>query len=293
MFTSSEFDRINQEFMKKQKERKSKLLKVWGTLLALTVGLIIFFIILFPKQFESGGTAWILPTYGGMILLTVLIGFSVSMSFTSEKPFFEFLFHEVIQKINMYEGTFLEYHAYEKKAGGFNKEGGLFTGFANVKLRRRLSGQTEDHHKFDIVDCIMTTSNGKSQQTHFDGTYFILDKRVSSSLQVRTKGSPKLKKVKFDRLDQIESIRVYKEREQQVSNLDHLYIEYIKRLSERLEYKNVYFSIVDGQLHLAIWFKKHPIRKSKPLTLEKLNSYANEFMNEYRLINELAKIDNF
>ena len=293
MFTMSEYGRINDEFTRLQNERKSTLKKVWGTILLLVIGIIVLFIALFPNQFSYGETAWILPTYGGMGLVVALIGFLVSMSFMSEKPFMEYLYDQVINKINMDEGLFLDYKAYDKEVEKFNKTGGLFTKYASVKVRRHIKGATEEHHSFNIYDCTMTTSNGKNQQTHFDGMYFVLNKRISSTLQVRANGSPKLKGVKFKRFPEFEHMKVYKEEGHEITNLDQQFLGYAERLSQRIEYKRVYLAIVDGEIHLALWYRKHPTRKHKGISMEMLNKAYEHFLGEYKMIGELANIGNY
>ena len=293
MFTIGEFERINSEYKTEQSSRRQMLVKVWGILLSIVIFVIVMFIVIFPNQFKNEGTIWILPTYGGIAFLITLIGFLISTKYQSEKPVFEFIFEEVIQKINMYEGLFLDYKAYDKEDRGFNKVGGLFTGFATVRVKRNISGDTEEHHHFNIYDCSITTSSGNSQQTHFSGVYFVLNRQLNTSIQIRTNGSPKLKGVKFDRQEGFEGLRVYKEREQSMTNIDHTLLSFMNKLSENEEYKRIFLSVVDGQIHLGLWYKKNPLGKEKVMTIEVLNRLATYFMSEYQMINDLSAIDNF
>ena len=293
MFTIGEFESINSEYKSKQATRRQKLVKVWGILLSLTIFIIVMFILIFPNQFNNGDTAWVLPTYGGIAFFITFFGFLISTKYQSGKPIYEFIFNEVIQKINMYEGLFLDYKAFDKEDRGFNKVGGLFTNHATVRVKRHISGDTDEHHHFNIYDCSMTTSSGNSQQTHFSGVYFVLNRQFDTSLQIRTNGSPKLKGVKFDRQDGFEGLRVYKEREQSMTNIDHTLLTFMNKLSENEEYRRVYLSVVDGQMHLGLWYKKNPLGKEKVMTVEVLNRFATYFMSEYQMINNLSAIDNF
>jgi len=293
MFTSSEFDRINSEFNERQNARRGKLKKIWGVLLGLTIFLILLFIYLFPNQFKNEDTVWIMPVYGGMAFAITFIGYLLTIRYISEKPFFEYVYPEIYQKLNMTEGLFFEYHAYEKQNKEFNTKGGLFTRIATVRSRRHVKGVTEDQIQFDIYDCTMTTSSGNSQQTHFDGTYIRIQKQLNTMVQVRSNGSPKLKGVKFDRKEEVENLRVFKEREKDLSNLDLSYVRFISRLNETTQYKRVYFSVVDGEIHLALWHKKHTARKQKPFNVEALNNVYNVFFNEFKLINEVVSIDSY
>ncbi len=291
MYTIGEFERINEEFIIRQNSRKQTLKKIWGTLLIVTIIICGVLIFLFPGQFENEGTVWIMPVYGGMAFLASLIGFLVTLQFLSEKPFFEYLYEEVVSKINMNEGLFLEYSSYDKVSKEFNTTGGLFTRMASVKSRRQVQGVTSDQYHFSIYDCTMTTSSGKSQQTHFDGVYFVLKKKFNTSLQVRSNGSPKLKGIKFAKLDEYTGIKVYKQPHEEISNLDYKLIHYVENLLLDPIYKRVYLSVIEGELHLALWYKKHPARKLKSLSVDSLNSVYSYLLSEVKQINDLANIE--
>jgi hypothetical protein len=293
MYTQSEYDRLIQEFRIEQNEKRQKLKKIWGILLVVTILLIGLLIIIFPNQFSNGETAWILPSYGGMAFVATLIGFLVSINYTSEKPFFTYLFPEIYEKINLDEGLYLEYSSYEKSDKEFVKQGGLFTRGASVKIRRHVRGHTEDQLPFDIYDCTLTTSNGKNQQVHFDGVYMVLHKQLFSSLQIRTHGNPKLKGVKFHRMEDITPLRVFKEEEQNMSNIDHIVLRYIQTLYQDENIKRLHCSIVDGFVHLAITYRKHPARKQSTINLSTLNKFLDHFNEELRIIEEVATLENY
>lgn len=291
MFTISEFERINTEFNQELSKRKEKLTKIWGIALLLTVIIIIGFIIAFPNQFKNPGVSWILPTYGGMLFATVLTGFLITLGYRSEKPFFNVLFEAIYQKINMSEGMFLNYKAYDNEDKSFNKRGGLFTSYATVRIKRHIIGDSDGHNHFNIYDTTMTTSSGKNQTTHFNGVYITLDKQFNTCIQIRTNGSPKLKGVSFDKNKEIEGIKVYKESGKELTNIDLQLIQFATKLSQNQLYKKVYLGVVDGQIHLALWYRKHPARKQKSITVETMNKLYTYFLSEYTLINNLANIE--
>ena len=293
MFTQNEFEQINIGFKSKNTNKRRYLVKVWRVLLGFTTSIIVIAIFMFPKQFDNEDTSWILPLFGGISLLTMFIGLLISTQYHSEKPFMEFIIDEIIQKINSYEGLFLKYKAYDKEDREFNKVGGLFTRFASVHVKRHISGDAEENHLFNIYDCRLITSSGNSQQTHFYGVYFVLNKQFNTSLQIRTNGSPKLKGAKFSRQEGFEGLKVYKEKEQTMTNIDHTLLTFMTKLSENKDYKRVYLSVIDGQIHLALWYRKHPVKKEKVITLEGLNRLSAYIMSEYQMINVLSQIDNF
>lgn len=293
MFTIGEFERINTNYKLIQENRRKKLVKVWGILLTVTIFVIVIFIIIFPNQFNNHETVWILPTYGGIAFLINFIGLIISTQYRSEKPVVEFVFDEVMKKINMYEGLFLNYKPYDKEDKGFNKVGGLFPNNATVKVKRHVSGDTTEHDHFNIYDCTMITSTGNSSQTHFSGVYFVLNRQVNTSIQIRTNGSPKLKGIKFNRLDEFEGLRVYKQRDQSMTNMDHTLVAFMNKLSEDPKYKRVFLSVVGGEIHLGLWYKVNPLGKIKVLSVERLNVLATYFMSEYKMIEKLSEIDNY
>lgn len=291
MFTSDEFKSVNREFLYKQAERKQKIIKIWGYLLAITIVVILIIIAVFPNQFKSSETVWILPTYGGMLLLTTLVAFLVSFKYLSEKPFFEYLYSEIYKHINKTEHLNIEYKAYDKDDITFNKAGGLFTSFASVKVKRHIKGETKEYKSFNIYDCMMTTSNGKSQQVHFDGVYLVLEKQANTTIQIRSNGAPKLKGLKFDKQDENEILKIFKEKGDYTTDIDKAYINFMNELSKKAEYRRVYMSIVDKEIHLALWYKKHPARKQKDISVDSINKSLNYFMSEYQLINDIAAIN--
>lgn len=293
MFNSRELEVISNEYRVELRNQNSKLKKVWGFFLGLVLAIIILFIVLFPNQFDKGGTAWILPTYGGACLLVTIIGFIVSFSYVSEKPAFNYLYPKVIEKMNLDDGTFMQYDSYVKKDNQFNKDGGLFTRMASVRVRRKIEGYTSNQMKYEIRDCIMTTSNGKSQQTHFDGTYFVLYKPMNTSVQIRSNGSPHLKGTKFSRLKEEESFKVYKEQETYKSSMDEHLIRKLNDLKLNENIKRVYLGTIDQELHLAIWYKKHPLRKVKQLNIQELNRIESVLREEKNLIAEFSEIGFF
>ena len=209
MYTDMEYSYLIQEYKAKQLEKSKKLRKIWGTSLILVVLIVVILASIFPIRFDGEGVSFLIPMYGGMAFLVTLVGYILSISYISEKPFFEFLYKKIYQKINETEGLFLEYEAYPKLEKEFLQKGGLFTRYATLHTKRKIEGYSKEQHAFTILDVTMTTSSGKSQQTHFDGCYFIVEKPIYTTLQVRTNGSPKWKEKKLKKREEYTSLRVY------------------------------------------------------------------------------------
>lgn len=289
MYTSEEFNYINNNLELEMSKIRRNIMKIWRYAI---IGIILISIVIvgvFPGQFQSASTSWILLIYGG-ILLATFVGYIVSMNFISEKPFYKYLFNEIYSKINLSEGLFLEYKAYDKENRRFNKRGGLFTRFANVNVKRHITGISSEQYSFNIFETILTTSSGKSQQTHFNGVYYILKKHTNTIIQVRTSGSPKVKGVKYYRDDSESEIKVYKLENQNLNNTDMSYINFVKKQRQMENVKNVYLAVIENEIHFAVWYRNKPNRKVNPLYLEALNSYKRYFMDELKLLEELSML---
>ncbi|MCD4826646.1 MAG: hypothetical protein K8Q99_02545 [Acholeplasmataceae bacterium] len=290
MFTINEFSLINRDFNKAQQNRKKKLMKIWGILLGITLVLVIAALIIFPNQFDNGDTVWILPVYGGITLIVCLIGFFVSLKFLSEKPFFEYLYTTIIDKINREEGLFLTYESYEKGKFDFNKIGGIFPYYALARVKRHIKGHTEDQLDFDIYDTTITTSSNNSQQTHLDGIYYVLHKKSNTRVQVRAQGKPRVKGLKFEKLEERGSLKVYKEVGMHLNAIDYKLISFVENIEKTNNLKHVYLSVIEDEVHLALWHKKHPARKHKKVSLDILNQLYIYFMSELEQIQDLTDL---
>lgn len=293
MYQETEIDRLKTEFNEQQVVRRKTLRSVWGILLGITIIICVIFILVFPNQFKDNETAWILPTYGGVAIVTFLVGFFLSMNFKSEKPFFTTLYKELYEKINLDEGLYLEYEAYSKTAKTFNKDGSLFPPYASASVKRHVKGLTNDDNQFNLYDCTLTTSNGKNTTVHFNGVYISIDKPLSTTIQIRTNGSPKRKHHKFDKQVEYTEFKVYKPETETMTSIDHALLQFMTRLKEDLNYKRLYLSIENNKINLALWYKKHPARKLTSINVNEVNAVYRYFLSELEMINKLEQIGEY
>ena len=166
----------------------------------------------------------------------------------------------------------------------------MFVRGANVKTLRHVSGSTDNNEEFHLYDCQLTTSNGKSQTTHFNGIYIVIKKAHLHKFQVRSQGSPKLKGIKFKKDDTYTDQKVYVEEEQSLTDDMKRYISFFKSKLQHPLYKRLYFSTVEDEVHFAIWYRNHPARKLKVISLDSVNHVYAYFMNEYDIVNELSHV---
>jgi hypothetical protein len=229
--------------------------------------------------FLSGSTLFVLTT-----------GIIVSFYYKSSKPYFEYLFPKIITKINDEEGLFLTYDAYPKLEKTFNEEGGMFPKGVSITTKRVVSGYSKAQNMFQIIDCIMTTSSGNSQVTHFYGSYIYFQIPGQTNLQVRTNGSPKVKDTKYKKIDVNDNFKVYKPLGIELTEIDHSYIHFMNNLWKDKKFKHLYLSINQQSCHLALWYKKNPLRKRKVFSLDSLNEYYKDFMFELHFIDDLEQL---
>ncbi len=293
MYSSSQVEILNEQFKKEQLGRRKQLKKIWFFFLGLTIIICLILYLIFPNQFFDGSTAWIMPVYGGLAFLTTLIGYLISHNYNSEKPFFNYLYKEMYQKINLDQGLYLEYESYNKTEKTFNKEDGLFTSFANVNIRRFVKGYTLEQYTYKTYDCELTTSSGNNRQVHFNGIYFSIEKPLNTTIQIRSNGSPKIKGVKLSRLPEFTEFKVYKEADSSMSNLDHQLLRFASNLNQDPNIKKMYLGVYNNRLNLAVWYRKYNCRKHSKINIDVLNNAYNYFMSELDLITQLNQINNF
>ena len=67
----------------------------------------------------------------------------------------------------------------------------------------------------------------------------------------------------------------------------------MEKLNNTDLYKRVYLSVIENEVHLALWYRKHPARKHKQLSLETVNKLCDYFLLESNTIDELDNLDNY
>ena len=287
MFHSAEFEKINKEYQKIINDKQQNTSKIWMIILLVFIMCVGLVFLIFGNIMEEEPGSFLVPIYGGIIFAVLLGGFLISKNVPSEKPTFNYLFDEVYKKLNLDEQKTLVYTPFQKEKFTFNKIGGLYTRIASVNVKRHVEGYTDSAHKFDIYDCTMVTSNGKSSTVHFNGVYYNIALPTTNYLQVRTSSSPRLKGHKYDRVKEIEDLRVFIDEDTQLLSKDEHIINFVRKIKSQPNIKHVAFGIIPGEVHVGITYKKHPARKQKSLTSNQLDSIYDYFTSELEFIEEV------
>ncbi|MBN2300363.1 MAG: hypothetical protein JXC31_04150 [Acholeplasmataceae bacterium] len=292
MYTSLDYKNIHKEFKKSVKDRSGKLFKIWLTIfLIIVTGLVVLFIFI-PKILQMDPWDVIVPIYGFVPAFVTLLLTIVSYNYVSEKPSYTYLYPEIYKKINLEESLFIKYESYLKGKPDFNNIGGLYTRHASVRVKRKISGQTLNGNEFSVYDATIITSNGKSSSTHFNGIYFQVKTDTSSFFQIRTHGSPKFKDMKFIKQDEFQDLKVYLKEDMHMSNKINAYIDFVRKHKSDFNVRTFDLSVIPGETHLGIWYKKHSARRQKSISVDKLNELYHYFMSELQMADQLVELNN-
>ena len=284
MFSNYEYQRIQTEYMRLIKGRQKKALKIWVPIMLVSV-IFIAIVFIFTDWIKTEAGIILIPLYGGMIIVFVIVAILVSAFGYSSKPTFNYLYPEIYKKIELSESKVVNYVPFEKLKNDFVKAGGLFPGSARAQVYRHVSSKTDEGIAFNVLDTMLITGSGKNQQVHLNGLYYYFNLKSISLLQIRSNGRPHLKGHKFEKVDEGSIFKVYIEKDKRLTSDDKLYIHKLNEIKNRLNAKKVYLSITFDKVHFAYTpFKQ--IRKHKNLSLSKLNELYQFFLNEERLISD-------
>jgi len=291
MYIASECESVCVEYSKMVKARTKKISTIWSYVF---LGFLVVMIVLpMIPDFLDKEPGWVLYiVYGGLVFIGLSIALIISIFSISDKPAFEYLYRMVYDKINQERDTYYKYEYFEKEDFKFNSRGGIFSRFCRYKIRRHISGTSPEGNKFDIYDVTLITGSGKNQRTHFSGMYYVTRQSNNTNFQLRTNGKPHLKGVKFERFNDFTNIRVFIDEGKNMTNVEHKYMSTVDRLTRNLGAKKIYLSLTEDEVHLAAVPKVH-IRKQYNLSIDKMNKIYNDFLDEIKVIDDLAGSNDF
>jgi hypothetical protein len=289
MFTNYEAINIIEEY-NKQVSQKAKKLRLIMALSAVSLTLILFWIILTVSI--QNEVKIFFAALGGLIIIGLLLVLFFSSVIMGSSVTFNYLFPKVYEKINADLNLELEYKTKNKVDNRFLEAGKIFTKHARVYSYRDVSGRTENNNRFQILDCSLITGGGQYQQVHLNGMYLFFKVPSAVSIQIRTHGKPQGKNLGLEKFEQIEEVKVYLPSGKTMDTAEKLLLQKFKELKMRLSLKYLYLSLGDNILHLA-YVPKPRLRAQNKVTPEKLNQIYQEFKSELDLIDEFVNIFDF
>lgn len=282
------YEEIKNEYNKLLKERRGKVSKVWTILIVIYLVIMAIILLIFPDLMnnESGRIFYII--YGSIVGFVVLLGLIISLAVKSEKPFFNYVLKEIIQRINREEETYIEYISYPKKQEQVNKSGGLFTRGCYMDVKSLIKGKTDAGNSYSIYNTRLYSSDGKNQYQHFNGIYIAIDYSNNKLFQIRSHSKPKLKGTKFKRINEENELKIFVEDTETTGYIDEKYIRLVSNLKDKLNAKKIYLSGVNNKIHFA-YENADKIKKPKVLSLEVLNDLHSEVRKEISIVNQIVE----
>jgi len=292
MFSESEIIEINKEFNIRQTKLRHRNIKVWSIVLLVIIAVVVTLALLLQSVLVDAELGWIIPTYGSLLIVGATVGIFVSFFYKSKVPFNKYILPTIYRKINLNEGTDYECNS-TSSVVPFNRTGEIFSIYVSTTIRRHVKGTTTDSIPMDIYDARLYTSNNNSTHTYFDGIYYVLHRDFNSTLQVRTEGKPRVKGTKFYRIEKYKDFEVYKPEGETVSSLDEEFIAYFDQLLKSTQVKSLFLSVVRNEVHLALWTINPQGRDCKEITKSSLEALYNYYVNEPKILDDLADSINF
>lgn len=297
MFSQNEFQVIYKNYLEMNREKQLKLKKVIMISLLATAVLGFSFIGLnriLDSQNDAHMIIYFLFIFG--MIVTGFIAFIAWIAYISKmtmSTFYSYIFLEVIEHMNQHEGLFYKYSNQKEK----HKElalliepGNLFP-HGGINAHYHISGFTKEQHPFDLFDLSIVTSNGQSSTTHFDGIYFKMDTDLNTEVQIRNLSKPRVRGLKFEIVRQDDKVKVFKPLNENMNEEDEQLYMLMNPFYQNMNIRYAFLSVVNHELHLAIWYKKHPLRKFKTFDLHQLNEILASFNHLFEIMNQFDELN--
>jgi len=289
MFYEHEYNEIKSAFDQAQNKKRKSFIIFLLIFEILTMAVMIFSYIKLKQDqgFEDfiPETVYISVSIFSLLFLSWLI--FVFSKRIYERPFIEIVYKHLIEHINRDFGLNYEFTSYEKnnKAQIENfLQSGLFSR-SSIFVKFHIKGYTDNQYPFDLYNVRFVQSNGQSTTVPFDGIYSSIKTADQTTLQIRTKGKPYVKGVKFNKVEEKNYYTVFKPKDQMLNDVDKKYMELFKNLFNQNTMKDMYISVVDQKVVLAIKYHEDPFKKPKAFNLDILNQISDKLLKEINQLN--------
>ncbi len=286
-FSGINYDAVIKNYNEQVEKNKAKIKKYFGTALIVFGAIMSMIITLVPGIQGSGDSLNAYIFISVFVSGIIVIGFIINNFMASEKPFHVFIVKEMVDYVNFINKSTLKYDSYPKKQKFVNEEGGLFTRFANVRVKDRISGTTEKYINFTWYNMKLSVSTGKSQRTLFDGMYFVIEYPLGKIFQLRTHSSPRLKGTKFERVDKESPLKIYVPKDDETHNVDERFINLVRDMKIKLGAKKIYLSSVGNRIHFA-YESREKFKKPKHMDAEVLKGIVDKINGIVSVANDVS-----
>ena len=188
-------DYINQayqEAVKNDKLRKRKItLRVFIAFIFLTM-------IAFIMTIES--SAFTVPSIVlGILTFISFILFLIIPNVRSEKPIYEIVIRDIVQKIALEKQIMIDYKTYPKDKDYINRSG-LFPKGTSKNSRFYLEFSTDDHAQIELTYTNVFTQTQNARYDYLKGMFARINCLNQDIFQIRTKDKPRMKDHQLSKL---------------------------------------------------------------------------------------------
>ncbi len=222
----------------------------------------------------------------GLSFLMFIIWILVKYYYISEKPLYAFLYPKLIEDISYNDDVIIKYSDYPK-IKEILKASQLFTKFASNKTRAGFTYTDRNGNTTSIYDTYYYTQSNNSTITHFNGYYIVIEGVNAKPIQIRTKGRPSRSSVPLKNIVNDKKYKIYSEHANSPSHEDIKKI--FETFNKRLNPKNLFLSVVDDHLYIAIDMVK-PMRKIPKLDEQSYAELRNRIIG---LIDTISEANSF
>lgn len=192
--------------------------------------------------------------------------------------------YEILQIYNANNGTNYTYESKPKILKTFNVEMGLFVKYAGVNTKYIIKDQNHPY-PFEIMNCSLITSNGKSSTVHFDGIYVIFNIPNIPTQHLLSRGKPHLSGIKMIQEEGYEE-KVFTPLEHPEIKINPILYGIFQDLPQKFELKAHYVASNNTEVHMAFTPK---LKQKLPdeLTYQTLQEFSAPLMSYLSYIEEV------
>jgi|GEM_PF-3748986 len=221
----------------------------------------------------------------GAFLALAFIAVMIILIYTPSMPTYAILYPRLIKLLNMERDEPLRHeHQTGNTYKDINRQSGLFSRGASVRVRQAITGKSDTGIPFHRVDATMTVSTGQSASTVFDGVLIHLEQTLNKPFYVAYKGKFHLKGLKTDRLDGPDGIRIFVGPAGYDKRIIDQAVSLVQRLSREHGTPHVYLSSTDAGLFLGY---RYPIRRMRQVDHDTIKSTLSLLKRDLDLVEGL------
>lgn len=269
------------KYHKKLKKEKIVAAKNWS-FVALASLIVSIATIIASKYFKDYSNDLEIASFVsfGTFLVLIMIVVYIILEFDSSKPFYNFLYPEIIKDIEYNQRIIIDYKVKPKNQKN-SKESNLFSPSTVENLSCRFSFINTQGVKVDIYDAKVEEHTQYSHINFLNGCYLVVNVFDSTLFQIRTKHQPHPKKL-YTKLNHRDDVEAYAEKGK--TSLDSKYFDLFYKIKGKVNSRELFISSINRQMHIGIDFKDVK-RSLKTLDGNSYNEIKQNLLNLIEIAN--------